>query len=214
MFDHSNAVNKIFDRVHRTGEEVKNDLPNWVQRAVDNETWRQSVNPATGKPFASVGEWLVASWPLGPGMGHGEFAITYDEFILLCENRPNLKRLLVESRPKRREGRPTKEESETEDNIRSFSRVTGSTSRARIEDRLARDFPTHWQDYIDGKYRSARQAAIAAGFLKDTHNPIDRLLSNWRKASKPQRLEFVKHLNANDKAQVLKWIANTIGAKK
>jgi hypothetical protein len=214
MFDHTNAVNKIFDRVHRTGEEVKNDLPNWVQRAVDNETWRQSVNPATGKQFETVGEWLVASWPLGPGMGHGEFAITYDEFILLCENRPKLKKLLVESRPKRREGRPTKEESETEDNIRSFSRVTGSTSRARIEDRLARDFPQHWQDYIDGKYKSARQAAIAAGFLKDTHNPIDRLLSNWRKASKPQRLEFVKHLNANDKAQVLKWIANTIGAKK
>jgi hypothetical protein len=210
MFDHTNAVNKIFDRVHRTGEEVKNDLPNWVQRAVDNETWRQSVNPATGKPFATVGEWLVASWPLGPGMGQGEFAITYDEFIVLCENRPNLKKLLVESRPKRREGRPTREESETEDNIRSFSRVTGSTSRARIEDRLARDFPQHWQDYIDGKYKSARQAAIAAGFLKDTHNPIDRLLSNWRKATKKQRSVFIQALNDNDKTQVLKWIASSM----
>lgn len=213
MFDHTNAVNKIFDRVHRTGEEVKNDLPNWVERAVKNETWKQSINPATGKEFASVGEWLVASWPLGPGMGHGEFAITYDEFILLCENRPTLKKLLIESRPKRREGRPTKEESETADNIRSLHRDTGSTSRARIEDRLARDFKTHWQDYIDGKYKSARQAAIAAGFLKDSHNPIDRLLSNWRKATKSQRLEFVKHLDANDKSQVLKWIANSIGEK-
>jgi len=214
MFDHTNAVNKIFDRVHRTGEEVKNDLPNWVQRAVDNETWRQSVNPATGKRFQSVGEWLVASWPLGPGMGHGEFAITYDEFILLCENRPQLKKLLVESRPKRREGRPTKAEQETSDNITSLSKPKhGSTSRAYLEDRLARDYPKHWQDYIDGKYRSARQAAIAAGFLKDTHNPIDRLLSNWRKATKSQRLEFVKHLDANDKSQVLKWIANSIGSK-
>jgi hypothetical protein len=211
MFDHSNAVNKIFDRVHRTGEEVKNDLPNWVQRAVDNETWRKSVNPTTGKPFETVGEWLVASWPLGPGMGSSEFAITYDEFILLCEKRPALKKLLVESRPKRREGRPTKEEAETCDNITSSKPKHGSTSRAYLEDRLARGFPDHWQDYIDGKYKSARQAAIAAGFLKDTHNPIDRLLSNWRKASKSQRLEFVKHLNTNDKAQVLKWIASSIG---
>jgi hypothetical protein len=209
MFDHSNAVNKIFDRVHRTGEEVKNDLPNWVQRAVDNQTWKQSINPATGKQFETVGEWLVASWPMGPGMGHGEFAITYDEFIVLCESRPKLKQLLVESRPKR----PGKR-NDLVDNINQVAdKMPKGTSRAYLEDRLARDFPTHWQDYIDGKYRSARQAAIAAGFLKDTHNPIDRLLSNWRKASKSQRLEFVKHLNANDKSQVLKWIANTIGEK-
>jgi hypothetical protein len=214
MFDHTNAVNKIFDRVHRTGEEVKNDLPNWVQRAVDNETWRQSVNPATDKPFASVGEWLVASWPLGPGMGHGEFAITYDEFILLCENRPKLKKLLVESRPKRKHGGDRKSDDAIKfDNIKLDSKPTSGTHRAYLEDRLARDFPTHWQDYIDGKYRSARQAAIAAGFLKDTHNPIDRLLSNWRKATKSQRLEFVKHLDANDKSQVLKWIASSIGGK-
>lgn len=213
MFDHLNAVNKIFDRVHRTGEEVKNDLPNWVQRAVDNETWRQSINPATGKRFETVGEWLVASWPLGPGMGSSEFSITYDEFILLCEKRPTLKKLLVESRPKRREGRPTKEESETGYNVTSLPIKERGNSRAYLEDRLARDFPDHWQDYIDGKYKSARQAAIAAGFLKDTHNPIDRLLSNWRKATKSQRLEFVKHLDANDKVQVLKWIAGSIGVE-
>jgi hypothetical protein len=208
MFDHSNAVNKIFDRVHRTGEEVKNDLPNWVQRAVDNETWRKSINPTTGKPFDTVGEWLVASWPLGPGMGSSEFSITYDEFIVLCEKRPALKKLLVESRPKRPGKRNDLCDIITE--VQSKPKH-GSTSRAYLEDRLARDFPGHWQDYIDGKYKSARQAAIAAGFLKDTHNPIDRLLSNWRKASKSQRLEFVKHLNANDKAQVLKWIASSIG---
>lgn len=209
MFDHTNAVNKIFDRVHRTGEEVKNDLPNWVERAVKNETWKQSINPATGKQFETVGEWLVASWPLGPGMGSSEFSITYDEFIVLCEKRPALKKLLVESRPKRPGAR-----TDLCDNITEVNKPKhGSTSRAYLEDRLARDFPEHWQDYIDGKYRSARQAAIAAGFLKDTHNPIDRLLTNWRKASKAQRLEFVKHLDASDKAQVLKWIANTIGKK-
>ena len=212
MFDHLNAVNKIFDRVHRTGEEVKNDLPNWVQRAVDNETWRKSINPTTGKPFETVGEWLVASWPLGPGMGSSEFSITYDEFILLCEKRPTLKKLLVESRPKGKRGGDKRSEDFKVYNVNNGPKPSPKgNSRAYLEDRLAREFPDHWQDYIDGKYKSARQAAIAAGFLKDTHNPIDRLLSNWRKASKSQRLEFVKHLNANDKAQVLKWIASSIG---
>jgi len=167
MFDHSNAVNKIFDRVHRTGEEVKNDLPNWVERAVENKTWQQSINPATGEHFATVGEWLVASWPLGPGMGQGKHAITYDEFIVLCENRPNLKKLLIESRPKRREGRPTKVEQETLDNVKSLTKPIGGNHRAYLEDRLSRDYPQHWQDYIDGKYRSARQAAIAAGICKE-----------------------------------------------
>jgi hypothetical protein len=214
MFDHSNATNKIFDRVHRTGEEVKNDLPNWVERAVKNDTWKQSINPATGNPFGSVGEWLVASWPLGPGMGSSEFAITYDEFIVLCESRPALKKLLVASRPKRKHGGDRKSEDAIKCSNRTLDLPRGpksGTTRAYLEDRLARDFPQHWADYCDGKYRSARQAAIAAGFLRDTHNPIDRLLSNWKKASKKQRLEFVKHLNSNDKAQVLKWIAGTIG---
>lgn len=207
MFDHSNATNKIFDRVHRTGEEIKNDLPNWVERAVEHETWKKSINPATGEPFTTVGEWLVASWPLGPGMGIGQHAITYDEFILLCESRPALKGLLVKSRPKRREGRPSKEESETHDNIMSLPETPKfGTSRAYLEDRLARDYPKHFADYLNGKYRSARQAAIAAGFLKDTHNPIDRLLNNWKKANKKERLAFIKLLNESDRAQVLKWI--------
>lgn len=210
MFDHANATSKIFDRVHRTGEEIKNDLPNWVERAVENKSWKNSVNPSTGKPFATVGEWLVAGWPLGPGMGIGKHAITYDEFILLCENRPKLKKLLVESRPRRRGGRPTKEEAETHDNVMSLSKPKLGNSRAYLEDRLSRDFPQHWNDYIAGKYRSARQAAIAAGFLKDTHNPIVRLLNNWRKATKKQRKQFVDMLDANDRAQVTKWIASKI----
>jgi len=208
MFDHANATNKIFDRVHRTGEEIKNDLPNWVERAVKNETWKKSINPATGKPFATVGEWLVASWPLGPGMGVGKHAITYDEFILLCESRPQLKKILVESRPKR----PGKRN----DLVYNVNEVVPpvmpkGNSRAYLEDRLSRDYPKHWKDYIDGKYRSARQAAIAAGFLRDTHNPIDRLLNNWRKATKKQRLEFIQMLDANDKKQVLKWIGKSDG---
>jgi hypothetical protein len=205
MFDHSNATNKIFDRVHRTGEEIKNDLPNWVERAVEHKTWMKSINPATGKPFKSVGEWLVASWPLGPGMGVGKHAITYDEFIVLCESRPALKGLLVESRPKRKHGGDRKSEQIKSDNV-TLEPVKRGNSRAYLESKLASNYPKHFEDYLNGKYRSARQAAIAAGFLRDTHNPIDRLLNNWKKANKKERLAFIKLLDESDRAQVLKWI--------
>ena len=67
-----------------------------------------------------------------------------------CEKRPTLKKLLVESRPKRREGRPTKEEAETGYNVTSLPIKERGNSRAYLEDRLARDFPDHWRDYIDG----------------------------------------------------------------
>jgi hypothetical protein len=207
MFDHNNATNKIFDRVHRTGEEIKNDLPNWVERAVKHQTWKKSINPSTGKPFDTVGEWLVASWPLGPGMGVGKHAITYDEFILLCESRPALKKLLVESRPKGKRGGDKRSDDFKVYNVNNDLKPTPKgNSRAYLEDRLARDYKQHFDDYLNGKYKSARQAAIAAGFLRDTHNPIDRLLGNWKKASKRERLAFIKLLDESDRVQVLKWI--------
>lgn len=158
------ARDKIFDRVHRTGEEVKNDLPNWVERVVKDRAWSQVIDPSTGEPFANVGDWLVASWPLGPGMGSSEFSITYDEFILLCEKRPTLKDLLVRHRPKGKRGGDTRSDAAKAKQI--HSRAKQGNSRQYIEERLQRDYPEVWREYLDGKFRSARQAAIAAGFIK------------------------------------------------
>jgi hypothetical protein len=104
MIDIHAATNKIFDRVHRTGEEIKNDLPNWVERFVEGKGWSKVIDPSTSKPFENVGQWLVASYPLGPGMGQGRYSISYDEFIVLCDDRPKLKDLLVKHRPKGKRG--------------------------------------------------------------------------------------------------------------
>lgn len=195
MFDLEHAKSRIFDRVHRTGEQVKNDLPKWVDRVVKSEAWKKALD-ASGKPFATVGDWLVSNYPLGPGVGQGRYTIKYEELISLCEdNFPELMKLLKDSRPKRKNGRPSKEE--TVDNVNSSGRSTGN-SRQYIEERLQREHKAIWKDYLAGKYKSARQAGIAAGFVRDGHNPADRLRSYWKKADKKQRKEFLKWIESED----------------
>jgi hypothetical protein len=194
MFDHRTATDKIFDRVHRTGEEIKNDLPNWVERFIAAEGWKQVIDPSTGKPFADIGKWLVANWPLGPGMGHGRYSISYDEFISLCSDRPTLKDMLVKFRPKRQGKRTDLVDNVNE--VEKQDRKTGN-SRLYIEERLQRDHPEIWQEYLSGKIKSARQAAIKAGFVKDTHDPLMRMKSYWAKASKKQKNAFKKWIAEN-----------------
>lgn len=195
MFDLEHAKSRIFDRVHRTGEQVKNDLPKWVDRVVKSEAWKKALD-ASGKPFATVGDWLVSNYPLGPGVGQGRYTIKYEELISLCEdNFPELMKLLKDSRPKRKNGRPSKKE--TVYNININPRPVG-TSRQYIEERLQREHKAIWKDYLAGKYKSARQAGIAAGFVRDGHNPADRLRSYWKKADKKQRKEFLKWIESED----------------
>ena len=75
---------------------------------------------------------------------------------MLCENRPALKKLLVEHRPTRKHGRPRNEDTETDNNVNGLLKPQGN-SRQYIEQRLSRDFPKFWKDYLNGKYKSARQ---------------------------------------------------------
>ena len=197
MLDIHAATNKIFDRVHRTGEEIKNDLPNWVERFVKVKGWTKVVDPTTGNPFEDVGQWLVANYPLGPGMGQGRYAISYDEFIALCDDRPALKDLLVKHRPKRGKGQPKKESNV--DIVNNTSERKTGNSRMYIEERLQRDHQQIWKDYLAGKYKSARQAGIAAGFVKQGHDPVKRMKNYWLKATGNQRKEFMKWVESGCK---------------
>jgi hypothetical protein len=188
-------TDRLFNRIHRTGEELKNDLPNLIQRAIDAEVWKDATNPATGKPFDNAGEWLIANYPLGPGVGNGRFAIDYDDCIRLCASRPAVKDMLVKHRPKGKVGgdrQSSKAKQTMVDNVNNGAKRKTGNTRLYIEERLCRDYKDIWQDYLNGKYPSARQAGIAAGFIKDTHDPLVRMKANWNKATKAQRRAFLK----------------------
>src|SRR5436190_21665748 len=67
--------NHIFDRIHKTGEEIKNDLPNVLRAAIKAEAWKH-FRDAEGKPFKNLVDWLHNTFPNGAGMGQGKNAIT------------------------------------------------------------------------------------------------------------------------------------------
>src|SRR5438309_2006676 len=46
-----NAIrDHLFDRIHTTGEQVKNDFPNILRAAIETEAWKHFTN-GDGKPF-------------------------------------------------------------------------------------------------------------------------------------------------------------------
>jgi hypothetical protein len=209
MIDIHAATNKIFDRVHRTGEEIKNDLPNWVERFVEGKGWSKVIDPATSKPFENVGQWLVASYPLGPGMGQGRYSISYDEFIVLCDDRPKLKDLLVKHRPKRGKGRPPKEDQENHSvGMNNEPARKPGNSRLYIEERLQRDHPKVWKQYLNGEFKSARQAGIAAGIFKKP-TPEETALKAFSKAKNQLQIAkaIVEALNVEDAEALKRWLS-------
>ena len=184
---------RLFKRISRTGEEIKNDFPNVLRDAIKHKIW-QHYTKADGTKFNNLGEWLTYSFPNGCSMGGQSYFISYEDALQLTSGYRELHGLLVKHRPStsgKQGGRPKKE---TVDNINGFPKRATGTSRAYIEQRLQQDHPKIWKEYRDGKIKSARQAGIQAGFIKDSHDPLKRLKSNWNKATKRQRDEFIEFL--------------------
>lgn len=187
---------KLFGFVHRGGHDMKNAFPNWLHMAVEQEIWKQANDPATGKPFADVGRWLVVNWPIGPGVGIGEFALTYDECIQLCERDPKLKDLLVKHRPVGKAG-GDRQSAKGKSSFDNPPKRLAGTSKAYLERRLQRDHPAIWKAYLNGEYRSARAAGIAAGFVKPTNDPATLIRTTWKKLTPKQRLAFKTWMTSN-----------------
>lgn len=63
--------------------------------------------------------------------------------------------------------------------------------REYYESRLKTRYPSVYADFLGGKYKSVREASIAAGIVK-SRSPLMELRSAWRKASRSERDEFIK----------------------
>lgn len=61
--------------------------------------------------------------------------------------------------------------------------------------RLEREHPAIHADWKAGKYRSAREALIAAGLKRD-ENRLNALKAAWKKASRAERRDFAKWVAA------------------
>lgn len=184
---------RLFKRVHRTGEEIKNDFPNILRTCIEYKAW-EHFKKADGESFRNLGEWLVYAFPNGISMGGSDKAISYEDALQLCKEDRELHGLLVKHRPTGKTGPKPKDN--CVNNVNEIPKRAMGNTRAYIEQRLQAEFPSIWKQYIRGEFKSARSAGIAAGFIKDTHDPVMRLKANWRKASRKQQNEFLRWLES------------------
>jgi hypothetical protein len=89
---------RLFDRFHRGGEQLKNDLPNILRTAIVTEAWKAFRDP-NGRAFENLVEWLMASYPIGPAMGGGRHVISYNDALQLCADASDVRRVLAAHPP-------------------------------------------------------------------------------------------------------------------
>ena len=171
----------VFDRIHETGEQLKNDLPNLLRTAIQTEIWKHFTD-SDGKPFKGLVAWLHSPWPNGPGMGHGMHAVNYQDALQLTESASDVVRVL---------------KSQGAQAVRSeapiVARSKTKSNRDTLLARLEREAPNHYKAYLRGEHPSPTAAAIAAGILKDNQN-LHRAKSAFRQMTAPQRVEFLDWL--------------------
>jgi hypothetical protein len=184
----------LWNRIHRTGEEMKNDFPNILRKAVETAAWQHFTN-AEGKPYSSLVEWLHGGWPGGCMMGAGQDVLTFEEALKLTEGHPEVHRVLAENASKAR----TKEKAKgpvalvlTQLNHRS------SRSSVVLGMRLLEEYPDFYKKWQEGEFGSLRAAAIAAGLVKSQSLPLPRLKFFWKKAGKKEREAFQQWLKTED----------------
>jgi hypothetical protein len=186
--------NHLFDRIHKTGEQIKNDFPNLLRKAIETEAW-QHFTDLEGKSFANLVDWLAYTFPNGASMGEGQNAITYDEALQLCAGHPEVTRVLAESAPKAKPGR--KRRNAEIPTVRSEFFREGARKNLLLV-RLAQEKPDYYAKYERGEFGSLRAAAEAAGLIKRANDPLPRLKSFWKRASKKEKRAFLKWMQSDE----------------
>jgi hypothetical protein len=106
--------------------------------------------------------------------------LTYDELADICETvAPDVAKILRGERPRNKNGRP-KKETVSRDTV--LPPTGASRHRTVPAARLQQEHPDYYQGFLDGKYRSIRNAAEACGLVKPGHDPLARMKAYWRKA--------------------------------
>lgn len=189
---------RIFDRIHKTGEQIKLDLPNALRRVIEVEMWRHFTDD-NGEQFGNIAEWLHYHFPNGCSMatnGEGNTAITYvDAMNLTQESAPDVYKVLAKHAPKAKPGRP---KIGPRGPILDRCNRVGADRKQTLAARLAEKYPKYFDAYQAGKYKTIRAAAEAAGLVQPGHDPLKRLKSYWKKADAKQRAEFRKWLRTKE----------------
>jgi hypothetical protein len=183
----------IFDCIHKTGEDAKNDFPNRLRRAIATEAWTQFVD-AEGKPFTNLVDWLHYTFPNGAGMGQGQHAISYEDALKLTEGAKDVHRVLLENAPRRKHGGDRKSDQAS---LTNFVPNRSGARKITLAIRLSQEKPKIFDAFKNGKYKTITEAATVAGFLKQ-NGRLRMAKSAFRNMSDDERAEFLKWLKTDD----------------
>jgi hypothetical protein len=180
-----NAIrDHLFERIHTTGEQVKNHFPNVLRAAIEAEAWKHFVD-AEGKPFKSLVEWLHSTYPNGVSMGQGKHAISYDEALKLTEAVSDVHRILERESPSKR--------------VRDQNANSAPPRRYKpsLQMRLQIEDPKAYNQYLFGDIKSISAAAKAAGLVKSRpRQNLARAKAAFQKMTREERAEFLKWLKS------------------
>lgn len=183
----------IFDRIHKTGEEIKNEFPNLLRGAIETEAWKHFVD-VEGKPFKNIVDWLVYTFPNGTSMGMGKNAITYEGALKLTEEHTDVHKVLAKNAPKAKPGRKKNGSVDIPIMARGKGRLK---TKDTLSIRLAQEKPKFYDAYLRGEYKSVTAAAIAAGLINDDAN-LRRAKSAFRKMSAQELKEFLNWMRTTE----------------
>lgn len=179
-------------RMAQSGLESARSLASAIEQLHDYEgpgNWRRATRP-DGTTFKTFREYAAYRNPPGLGFNEADGAADVDaiisRLIQFDRNRPAIKHLGGSVRREKRGRTPGAEKC---DGAVTLSK-TSTSSVAGLADRLQRDFPRVWADYLAGDHRTVNAAARAAGIVPDRHNPVNEARQAWNRMTKAERKRF------------------------
>jgi hypothetical protein len=169
------------------GGQFLENLPRLVIKIGKGRLW-SSVAPRGRGPFVEFSDF--ATHPLPDGLGSD-----IGRLIDLCKGNDQAVKFLEAQRGREQKETVTQGARTDITSLRGKEVETpsGGNGSAYLLRRLAR-LGDEWVDrYEAGEFKSVRQAAIAAGIVK-VPNVIDKLRAAWKKATKEERLAFLKEI--------------------
>ena len=158
--------------------------------------WKGATR-ADGTKFTTFRDYAAYRNPPGLGFNADDGAADVDavvsRLILFDRNRPAIKYLGGSVRGTPSDARKGKRYAAKGNSgvgaCPTISKANHS-SVAGLADRLQRDFPKVWADYLAGEHRTVNAAARVAGIVPDRHNPVSEARQAWNRMTKAQRKKF------------------------
>lgn len=206
-------------RMAQSGLQTARELADAIEQLHDYEGpdgWRVAERPDGGR-FKTFREYAAYHNPPGLGFNADHGAADVDaivsRLIQFDRNRPAIKYLGGSVRGTKSEAmvgkRNALKQKSKDGAVFPNSRASSTSSVAGLADRLQRDFPQVWADYLAGDHRTVNAAARAAGIVPDRHNPLNEARQAWNRMTKAQRKRFLQMVKAAGTGKIQKGVVTT-----